>query len=147
MKVQDIDQWSMPFASNNMKNGLDWIKHKSFNPNLGILIYNLLKSVKDTIPNLPHTCSDLRMLSDTVCQLWAWPYPSLHSPSLPCLRERMQTQLFHWVMVKLNLLYANLLHLHLLVMTLTKSFLIPYVSLSPFSSHIFIISPSLSHWR
>ena len=60
MKAQDIDQRSMPFAPDSMKNVLGWIKHKSLDPNLRILIYNLLNSVEDTIPNLPRKCSHLR---------------------------------------------------------------------------------------
>lgn len=88
MKAQDIDQWSMPFASHSMKNGLDWIKHKPLNPNLRILICNLLNSVEDTIPNLPVCAVIWGMLSDTICQLWAWPCPSLRSPSLISLPWR-----------------------------------------------------------
>lgn len=148
MKVQDIDQWSMHFAPNSVKNVLDWIKHKSLDANLRILIYNLLNSVEDTTPNLPHKCSDLRHAQwYNVSSEHGPTYHSILPLSFPCLREvSMQMQLFHWVMVKLNLIWANLPHLHPPMMLLAKSFLIPHISVSPFSLHIFIISPSLSHW-
>lgn len=143
---EDIDQWSMPFAPNSMKNVLDWIKHKSLDPNLRILIYNLLNSVEDKIPNLPQKCSDLR---HTQWYSFRWEHGPTHHSILPlsflCLRGlSMQMQLFHWILLKLNVMCANLSRLYPPMMLLVKSSLIPHISVPPFSLPIFIITPS--HW-